>query len=297
MPQNFTKIRVSGAGIPKQSVNNWVAHIIFTRGKHELSQSIEVDSTDFSSEITIPVGTWDISMYLMDDNDVVVFQDKLKNVTIFPDKPSEINFELSPASGLVQVVIDLDAFPQGEKVLRARVHFNDEVKEITISSGQDPLEAIYEIPPGSYDFKVELFTESFRAGDKIDPGIWETIHVQPLSEQTITWSPYMQDLYITVDIFLVPAAPTDLAAIYKENQVLLTWKQDFSQSLAGYNIYWQISPFEPFQLIGQVDEGVMEFVHDLKGLEDIPTTIYYTIAGFSPKIVGYRALPVSVVRD
>ncbi len=296
-PKDLGTITVTTTGIPERIESNWTAHIIFSRGKHELSQTIEVVGTDFSSEIKIPVGTWNISMYLVDDNDIVNYQDSLKDITIYPDKPVFINFQLSPAEGLVQVIIEIDNFPQAEQVLRARVHFNDEIKEIIRDTPLEPLKAQYSIPPGSYDFKVELFTESFRVGDKIDPGIWQTIHIEPLSEQTLVWSPFMQDLYISVDIFMVPPAPTNLTALYSENRVCITWDINSFESLVGHNIYWQISPFEPFELITHVDASITEFTHDLTDLEELPAIINYTVASFSAKVTGYRAQPVIVSLD
>lgn len=295
-PEDLGTITISTTSIPKIE-SNWTAHIIFSRGKHELSQTIEVVGTDFSTEIKIPVGTWNISMFLVDDYDIVNYQDSLKDITIYPDKPVFIDFQLSPAEGLIHVIIDLEDFPQSDQVLRARVHFNDEVEEITRDSPLEPLQAEYRILPGSYDFKVELFTESFRAGDKIDPGIWQTIHIEPLSEQTLVWSPFMQDLYISVDIYLVPPAPTNLTALYSENKVFLTWDVISYESLSGHNIYWQVSPFDPFELIAQLDPNTTEFTHDLTDQEELPSILNYTVASFSPKVTGYRTQPVEVVLD
>lgn len=293
-PEDCGTVMITTASVPEQAGNGWTAHIVFSRGKHELREEIFVDGTSVSTELQIPVGTWDLSMLLIDNNDIINYQAKAQDITIFPDQPIVIDFQLQPAEGLVMVNIDLSAFPQEEQVLRARVHFNGEFEEIIRDNSSEPLAGEFSIPPGSYDFKVELFTESFRIGDKIDPGIWQTIHIEPLSEQTIVWSPFLENLMITADIYLVPDPPLNFSADHDNDKVYLNWDLTANETISSFNIYLKYSPFEPYEKIGVVDSNTAEFVHSLDELSEHQTTLTYTVAACSDIITGYRCQPVTI---
>ncbi len=289
-------VAISALNLP-QSENIWEAEIICTRGRHNITRNVMVSGTNLTAEIPIPVGSWDISLNLMDNDGVVSYQDTVRDVMVYPDQPVVIDFQLKPAAGTVKVIIDLESYPHSEYVLRARVYFNDDYEEITRETDTDPFTGEYDLVPGSYDFNVQLYTESFRSSDRVDLGTWQTIDVTPFETQTIVWHPFLENLTIIANIYLLPDPPTNLTAELKDDSVELNWDFSTANDVEGYHIYWQPSPFESYQIIASVDQDTAEFTHDLSELETIPPKFFYSIAPYSDIIIGYRCSPVVVQID
>lgn len=287
-------LAVTALNLPVSADEGWTAQIVCSRGKHEITQEIVVAGTVLTAEFTIPIGKWDVSLQLIDSSGQITYQDKVTGVVVYPDTPTSVNFQLKPAHGKVKVIINLDSHPYADYIMRARIHFNDQYKEVIRESLEESLEGEYELAPGSYDFNVELYTESFRVGDKFDRGVWDTIKIEPLTEQTIIWNPYLTKLTITAEIYVLPEAPPKLTADYFSNQVFLQWEPSPAADLDGYYIYWQPSPFEPYSVIGSVNSHTRTFIHDLNDLDSIPPRANYAVAPYSTVLVGYRSKPITV---
>jgi len=287
-------VAVTAMNIPLSDSPNWNAVITCTRGKHQITQSLSLCDTNLETEVIIPVGTWNISLQLTDEAGNVVYQDQVTGVAIYPHTPTVIDFQLRPVHGTVKVIVDLEGHPHADQIMRARVHFNNQYKEIIRSSVDEFIEGEYEIAAGSYDFNVELYTESFRVSDKIDLGMWATIDVEPLSEQTVIWRPHLELLTIAAQIYLLPDTPKHVSGQFWQQQTVLTWDPSPAVDLEGYHIYWQPSPWQRYSLIATVDRNTTTYTHDLSELEELPSQAYYAVAPFSAALEGYRSPPILI---
>ncbi|NLM25865.1 MAG: fibronectin type III domain-containing protein [Firmicutes bacterium] len=296
-PKKTGQVVIQSTNLPLDINNQWTAYIILTRGKHQLEQVVPVASNSFTTTLSVPAGTWDISLQLLDEQGVINYQDTVKSVTIHPNQNHTLNFQLRPANGELRLMIDLSSYPNAQEILRVRVHFNDQVKELTRSDASEPFIGEYSLAPGSYDFKVELFTESFRVGDKVDPGIWQTIHIEPSSQQTITWQPLLKQLTITANILTIPEAPTNFYATKHQETVLLEWNPSPSDNVTEYNIYMKKSPFDPFELLATVPGDTTEYTHELTAETELPKSITYCIQSLSTGINGYRSDEIEIFLD
>lgn len=292
-PADDGTITVSTLNLPSAAGQSWTAKIVCSRGKHAIEQCFALTDTSLTAEITVPIGTWEVTLQLIDSNGQVTYADSVTDVVVYPNTPTRLDFQLKPASGTLKVVVDLGSHPHADYIMRARVYFNEEYKEIVRDSLDAAIEGEYELPPGSYNFNVALYTESFRVTDRIDPGMWEIIDIEPLSEQTVIWKPHLEKLTITAEIFTMPQAPQNLTAEYADNQLILEWEPSPSPDLAGYNIYWQPTPFEPYTLIGTAAKDELSFTHDLTELESLPPRAKYAVAAFSEALEGYRSIPAT----
>lgn len=295
LPEETGDIVIQALNLPTTTESKWTAHILLSRGKHQLTRIAEVDGNNFTTTMSIPAGTWDISLHLLDEQGVINYQDTLKDITIHPQQNETLNFQLRPADGQLKLIVDLTAYPNSEQIHRIRVHFNDQVKEITRSEVSEPLVGEYSLSPGSYDFKVELFTESFRVGDKVDPGVWQTLHIEPSSQQTINWLPIMEQLTIIADIITIPAAPQYEQVSFLDQQVFLKWSASSSKNVTGYLIYYKNSPFESFQLLAAVTADSLEYIHDLSQEDELPYSFTYCIQSLAGEINGYRTEEIQII--
>ncbi len=274
----------------------WTAQISFTRGHHALIETLPLHDYNLTTTANIPIGTWDITLQLINEDGIAHYQDRVTDITIYPDKPSSVEFQLRPADGVVNVDIDLSNYPQAEYINRVRVHFDDDVKEIIREDSTEPLSGQYHLAPRSYDFKVELFTESFRATDRIDPGFWKTIDIAPLDELFLTWIPAMEDLQIIAEIFVVAQPPTNLQGQIHEDTLSLSWDPSPTDDIFGYQIFWQPSSFEPFVQLSVVDHNTLEYSHEISALfeTDPPQTLNICVVAYNHIGLGYRSQTITL---
>lgn len=264
------------------------AQVIFTRGRHTFQEIVPIVNNDINLSIMVPVGTWDIQMIILDEEEIPRFQDSLSGITVFPDNPTFVEMHLIPADGILSITIELANYPQQDQVERARIHFNDTHEEVIFAELEEPWQVQYPLAPGSYDFKIELFTESFRATDKIYPGVWHSLSIEPEIEKQIFWEPITENLEIVAEIGLVPACPTNLQVEIDQPQVYLTWDAPASDDLLGYLVYWQPDPYERFELLTPVPIQTLNYTHSIDD-ETIRQVKYTTAAVSTAGQVGYRS--------
>ena len=271
------------------------AQLVFERGRHSFTKNVTVMESTADLGIEVPVGTWDIAMMVFDEADNPLYQDSAEAVTVLPDHELHLSFQLRPADGLVSLSVELNGYPNADEILRARVHFNDAFEEITVEPGEN-LAAEYEVPPGSYNFKVELFTGSFRSTDQIDPGIWTLLDVYSQQTAEVTWRPAQQEIHIDADIFLIPEAP-HLEASLQEDSVDLAWTHTSNSTTESFVLLWRTNPFEPFDELAEVPAADREYQHSLDDLADDAAFVEYTICAVSHVVQGYRSSPVQLSVD
>lgn len=275
------------AAVADLPVDAAYAEITFTQGRHDLTHQISVTGHTLSGSITVPVGVWDIVMVLYDANGAAQFQDQVGAVMVQPGQQAAVKFNLRPADALVQVYIDLSLFPSAHEVYRARVYFGDRLEELTRETLEEPLGGVVSLPPGSYDFSVQLYTGSFRISDRIFTGTWHILDVNPAEELTVHWEPAMESLSITAHIHQLPQAPQLLQVTAHGAETHLEWLPS-PDAVQGYRIYWQPSLWEPFMVVNDTVWLDTHFVHaeEPQGL--------YAVAAVSPiGIDGYRTEPTA----
>lgn len=268
------------------------AELVFERGRHSFVHTAAISDHTMDITLDVPVGTWDITMVIVDDTEHPLYQDSAEDITVLPDEDLQLSFQLRPANGLVSLTVDLEQYPNAEKILRARVHFDDSHEEITIEPGET-LADDYDLPPGSYDFKVELFTDSFRSTDQIDPGVWTQLDVYSQELAEITWRPAKQEIHIDADIYLVPEAP-ELQASKQDQQVSLVWEYPADTTAVTFTLLWRSNPFAPFSELVSLSIAEREHQHCIADLADEAAFVEYTICAVSTVVQGYRASPVRV---
>ncbi len=261
--------------------------IIFNRGRHSLEKTVSVQGQEITASFSVPVGTWSVEMTLYDENGHSLYQDKKEDVAIRSDQPVTLELALRPADGTIALFIDLSQYPLAHEVLRARVYFDERLEEITRESLEEPLADTYQVPPGSYSFAVQLYTDSFRISDQIHAGAWHLLDVEAASETTLQWSPALESLTISAAVHELPPAPQQLTAIGDgQESIELTWAA-VDGPIQGYRVFWQPDVQEPFEQLTEEPIAGLSFVHG-----DSVVGGRYTVAAVSSiGIEGYRAQP------
>lgn len=267
------------------------ARILVTRGKHVLERAVPVQQNEFQGTLQIPVGKWEITVLLVDEEGIVRFQSKPQEVEISPGSSTILELVLQPAASTVYVTIDLSDYVFKHQALRARIHFNDTIYEVIRPDSSVPLEAVLEISPGSYEFKIELYTESFHVGSRLGQGSWQVVHVSENEDLFITWKPETEGLHISGRVETPLPAPGAVALTGAEAAVHISWEAVDHWNVQGYFLLAQLSPLDRFQLLTPSPIPETSFVHSL-GQGENPDEITYVVAAVSSSgRVGYYSQP------
>lgn len=268
------------------------ARVVVSRGKHIVEDVVPVQKNEFQTTVQVPVGQWELTVLLADAEGIVRFQSKPQTIQIALAKPNTVELILRPADSKVRIVINLENYIFRHVAMRARIHVNEAVHEVTRSDSSIPLETVITMSPGSHEFKVELYTESFRATDRIGQGAWEVIHIAENEEVSITWSPETEALQISGRVETLLSAPSNLEAMGDvATGILVTWTHLNHWDTAGYFIFAQESLLERYQLLSAVPLLEPSYLHELDP-EKPPAEIRYVVAAVSTKgVVGYYSHP------
>ncbi len=266
------------------------ARIVISRNKHVVEETVPVINNEFSATLQVPIGEWEVTVLLVDAEGMVLFQSKAQSMKIAPNGPQLLELVLRPADSQVHVSIDLEQYVFRHVALRARIHFNDEVHEVVREDSLSPLEGIIDLTPGSYEFKIELYTESFRVGDRLGPGAWEVIHVRESEELYIHWSPASEALFVSGRVETLLPAPTNVTLRDVLEGVSLTWDPVIHRDLVGYFVFAQTSPLERFELLNPLPLEEPHFTYKIE-LEQPPEINYVVAAVSANGLVGYYSHP------
>lgn len=270
-----------------QNENIEDAQVILTKGKHSVKETVPISNNMFEATLKAPIGQWELSVILVDKEGMALFQSKAQTINVTGRKPISINLILRPADSIVLVRIDLDNYIFKDKVMRARIHFDEEVYEVIRDNVNDGLEKEISLSPGSYEFKIELYTESFRAGDKLGVGVWKIIKVEKNEEKTITWQPEMDEIIISGQVETLLPAPENLRYTLEDTDVIITWDPLPYDELAGYFVLVQKDPQERFEILNSTPLTECTFAHELED-DYLVDELLYLVAGVTDNgLVGF----------
>ncbi len=268
------------------------ARLIVTRGKHTFEKTAAIQDDQFSATLHIPIGIWDLTVLLIDAEGIVRFQSSNQSIEVQPNRPETIELSLGPADCLVTLEIELEHYVFQENVHRARVYFGETMYELLREDSTQRLMGQFNVSPGSYDFKVELYTESFRIGDRIAPGVWELLEIPITEELHLTWNPITEQIQISGTVYIPPPAPNHVTVQHGVNGITVSWEPSQDPYVTGYFVFVQTDPFEKFQLLNPIPITEPLFSHTLEELElKTPVNeIRYTVAAVgSNGYVGFRS--------
>lgn len=267
------------------------AKIILSRGKHSVEKTVPLQQNEFEATLQLPLGQWELSVLLIDGEGKAQFQSSPQQVEIAPQKPSVIELVLRPADSEVTIRIDLDGYLFSNLALRSRIHFDDEIYEIIRSDADEAFEKVLMIEPGSYEFKIELYTDSFRVGDRLGPGIWEIVTIPPNQSLEIVWSPIAVGLEIRGRLELLLPAPENMVITATEGGLTVSWDPVYDQKADGYFLFAQSSPLERFELLTPLPLKQPSHLYELDGEKPVSEILFTAAAVSTSGLVGYYSPP------
>ncbi len=273
--------------MPTESGEIVDAQIVLTRGKHSVERRVPVQQYQFEAEIQLALGKWELYVLLLDGEGRVQFQSATQEIEVTPGKPIVIDLVLRPSDSEVTVSIDLTGYILRDLALRARVHFDDDIYEIVREDVTEPLRKVLSIPPGSYEFKIELYTESFRVGDRLGPGVWEIIDIPPNETIEIVWSPLAIGLEVRGRVESLLPAPENMRVSDADGTLIVTWDPVLDERTMGYFLFAQTNPLERFELLTPIPLEHTSYHYELDG-DTPPNDVLFTVATVSQSgFVGY----------
>ena len=267
------------------------ARIVLSRGKHVVEKIVPVIHNEFQAMVQMPVGQWDLTVLLIDTQGMVRFQSKPQSTQISFTQSNILQLVLQPAASSVQIRIELDNYIFKHVAMRARIHLNDDIHEVIRPDSLTPLETSINLFPGSYEFKIELYTESFRVGDKLGPSAWEIIQIAENEEVFITWSPVTEALQISGRIETLLPAPENISLTDDSAGIHISWDAVPHWDIMGYFVFVQNNILDRFQLLTPIPIEEPSYLHALDPT-DYPAELSYVVAAVSASgLVGFYSPP------
>lgn len=282
-----SSVTVMGTVEPMELDEVVQARITLSKGKQVVEAVVPLVAGEFQATLNVPVGQWELTVFLVDQEGKVRFQNKAQTTSVVLGQPNLVDLVLRPADGKILIEINLTDFIFRDLALRARIHFDDLVHEVIRPDSSAPFQANLSLAPGSYEFKIELYTGSFRSSDRLGPGIWQTIHLAPNAEMTIEWSPVLEELVITGRVETLLPAPTNLKVTAQSDGALITWDPISHWDVAGYFLYVQTDILERYQLLSTVPLVENSFLHSYDQPENKVNIRYVVAAVTSGGLVGF----------
>lgn len=290
LPATSAPLTVLGT-VDAASADIVAAQIVLKRGKHVVEATVPVHQSEFQGVLQVPLGQWELTVYLVDAEGKVLYQSKPQSTEISYGTGSTVKLVLRPAASTVHITLDLDNYIFRNLALRARIYFNDQLYEVVRPNAETPFETQLEISPGSYEFKVELYTESFHIGNRLGPGIWQVIHIGENEELFLTWKPESEELVITGRVETLLPAPTGVTVTGDSSQIEISWEPVNHWNLQGYIVLAQTNPLERFQVLTSSSHGITSIIH-APDSESFSSTVTYVVAAVSRYgLVGYYSEP------
>ena len=89
------------------------ARIVVARGKHVFEWEVPVIGLDLSAEVELPIGTWELTILLLDAEGTVQFQSTPHTVEVLPNGTQLVEVALRPGDGVRQSHNRLGRFSSG----------------------------------------------------------------------------------------------------------------------------------------------------------------------------------------
>ena len=232
------------------------------------------------------IGAWDLCIDVYSIRGELLYQGKT-SILVEENKKSTASVTLATAPGELTVQLDLVDFT-GPQAIKGKVILNTGAGEEIIkefSPGQDKrAEVIFkELAPRSYDLKVDIYSGTYHAYNRIYQGPWQVVAITSGGKLNLAWGPALGLVEIVGKVDLPPPPPTDVTAVLQGANVLISWAAvtPIEDDLLGYRVYAQNDIFQGFELVAEIPAPL--------------TSHYYRLPGEPPQDIQGLAFAVSSI--
>lgn len=288
--------------VPETLVAQAAAHeveVSLTQDRHQIHERRPLNGETFSLTLdNVYVGRWQVNVAIRDAEGDTIYAGS-GSVWVSENETTTVQVPLTPQPGALKLTIDIGGLPLEQEAFKARLHLSPgDTHNLDRVEGTALFEANVAVQPGSYDFKVDFYTDSFHAHKIIYSGYWMPLSVTPGKTVTLYWRPGTGAVVIDAGPDGPPPAPAALSAQWTDDGVLLEWPGVPADNITAYRVYRRVGLLARYELVAEVDAATTSVLDTPPVLEEEPLTgpgLYYVVTALNG--AGYESLrsPEAVV--
>ncbi|HEY8418044.1 MAG TPA: hypothetical protein VIK93_08430 [Limnochordales bacterium] len=247
--------------------------VSLTQDKHQVQARRPVNGETFSITLdNLYIGRWEVKVIVWDPEGDAVYAGS-GSVWIREGQTTTVQVPLMPKEGTLDLTIDIAGLPLEQESYKARLHVSPgETYNLDRIEGTAQFKANVRLAPGSYDFKVDFYTDSFHSYKLIYTGYWMPFAVAPGKTVTLYWRPGTGAVEVEAAPAGPPPAPAALSATWLDGAVLLEWSAVTDGSVTAYRVYRRVGYLARYELVMEVDAANTWAVDTPPAAEDAPDT-------------------------
>jgi hypothetical protein len=237
-------------------------------GRNKTEELSIVDSQISTSISELLPGVWTIMLSIAESDGVVTYQAE-SDVSVLPGAAANVNLILRPLPGTIEVYVDPTFHPELMSAQRGRLYTNPGGYATMVVDDNGMLVGTKTVAPSTYDFSIELFTDSFYARDRIYTSPWTSVEVFPGRKSTVIWNPETGTCTISGILDAQPAPPTNLTLEKVPQGLAISWDHapDPEHDIVGYHIWMRENLFDEFELIYEADAVRNSYIYPASELK------------------------------
>ena len=243
------------------------------------------------------IGRWQVEVVVRDAAGDAIYSGS-GSVWINENETTTVSVPLAPRPGTFDLTIDIAGLTLEHQSYKARLHVGGSTYNLDRLEGTAQFQARVSLSPGSYDFKVDFYTDSFHAYKLIYSGYWMPVAVLPGKTTALYWKPGTGAVVLETGPAGPPPAPAGLSATWQDGSVLLEWTAVTHPDVIGYRLYRRLGALARYELLAEVGPdttAAVDMPPVLDGESETGTGVYYVVTSVNKH--GYESLrsPEAVV--
>lgn len=269
---------------------------VVTLSRQGITRRVSMQRTDagYVAEVTgLPAGDWNLELVVYDEAGDLTHSAET-TVRVRGGEFTFVELEVRPLDALFELAVDLEGFPERDRVGRVRITFGGGSTWSLAPAGDRPYTFYGErkLPAGDYEFSVGLYGESFYASDRIYESPWESVRLKAGKRQQVHWQPALGGASVRADIERLPATPAGVRCEVRAGDVWILWQVEPGRPGETMDIYWRSDEFSAPKLVANVDAQQGQW---LLGPQSAYASGEAMLARVDARgIKGYRSDPVSL---
>jgi hypothetical protein len=223
-------------------------------GRSKTEELSIIDSQISTNVSGLLPGVWTVMLSIAESDGVVTYQAET-DISVLPGGAANVDLILRPLPGVIEVYVDPTFHPELIMAQRGRLYTNPGGYSTMVVDDNGMLVGTKTVSPSTYDFSIELFTDSFYARDRIYTSPWTSVEVHPGRTTTVVWNPDTGTCAISGTVDAQPAPPGNLTLDKSPQGLVITWDPpaDPEDDIVGYHIWMRENLMDEFDLIYKAD--------------------------------------------
>ncbi|GEM_PF-644526 len=273
--------------------------VTLTQDKLQVQERRAVSGDTVSLTIdNLYVGRWQLELVVRDGAGQGLYSGS-GSVWVSEGATSTVTVPLSPYPGTLDLTVDIGGLSLEQESYKARLVVSPgESYNMDRIEGTALFQTRVNLAPGSYDFKIDFYTDSFHTYKLIYAGYWMPLAIEPGKTVAVYWRPATGAVVVETEPAEPPPAPSAVTADWEGDAIVLAWDAVTQGDVVAYRVYRRVGPLARYELLAEVDAWTTTLVdappEDIDGPDNGRSVSYVVTAMGASGKESYRS-PEAIV--